>query len=164
MKNLPDGIRKLLEEQEQRQNGKISVLDGQNEKKSQNSQVKQPKYHNKPTERMLQDGTIIKFASKKEASRYDYLSILLQSGKIRKLKLQYQLLIKPSYIDGATGERFRAISYLADFVYEQLENGEWIQHIEDTKGTSKKAKGTRTAEFDMKRKLLADMGYIVEVI
>ena len=118
------------------------------------------KYGNKPTERILPNGACIKFGSKKEAAYYDSLLIQQRMGLVRKIRLQYQFLLKPAYTDGETGERFRAVSYLADFVFERYEDGQWRRVIVDTKGG--KRKGTRTSTYAIKRKLMAEMGYIIE--
>ena len=118
------------------------------------------KYGNRPTERILPNGACIKFGSKKEAAYYDSLLIQQRMGLVRKIRLQYQFLLKPAYTDGETGERFRAVSYLADFVFERYEDGQWRRVIVDTKGG--KRKGTRTSTYAIKRKLMAEMGYIIE--
>lgn len=119
------------------------------------------KYNNLPTERLLPNGEVIKFGSKKEAAYFDNLKAMEVSGVVRNIKLQYQYLIKPAYTDGETGERFRAISYLADFVFERLEDGVWKEVVVDTKGGGRK--GTKTKDFIIKRKLLAEMGIIIEI-
>ena len=118
------------------------------------------KYGNKPTERILPNGKTINFGSKKEAAYYDSLLIQQRMGLVRNIRLQYQFLLKPAYTDGETGERFRAVSYLADFVFERNEDGQWKRVIVDTKGG--KRKGTRTSTYAIKRKLMAEMGYIIE--
>ena len=118
------------------------------------------KYGNKPTERILPNGKNINFGSKKEAAYYDSLLIQQRMGLVRNIRLQYQFLLKPAYTDGETGERFRAVSYLADFVFERNEDGQWKRVIVDTKGG--KRKGTRTSTYAIKRKLMAEMGYIIE--
>ena len=118
------------------------------------------KYGNKPTERILANGKCIKFGSKKEAAYYDSLLIQQRMGLVRNIRLQYQFLLKPAYTDGETGERFLAVSYLADFVFERCEDGQWRRVIVDTKGG--KRKGTRTSTYAIKRKLMAEMGYIIE--
>ena len=118
------------------------------------------KYGNKPTERILANGKCIKFGSKKEAAYYDSLLIQQRMGLVRNIRLQYQFLLKPAYTCGETGERFLAVSYLADFVFERCEDGQWRRVIVDTKGG--KRKGTRTSTYAIKRKLMAEMGYIIE--
>ena len=70
----------------------------------------------------------IKFASKKEAGRYIELKLLLKLGKIKKLKLQPKFELQPKF--KKDGKAYRAINYIADFMY--LQNDKII--IEDTKG------------------------------
>lgn len=76
-------------------------------------QAKERKYHNEHDSR----GNL-HFDSKKEARRFDELVVLLRSGKIRNLKLQAQYTLQESYIT-ETGERVRAIRYVADFAYSR---------------------------------------------
>ena len=127
------------------------------------TEAKRPKYGNKPTERISPGGGVIKFDSKKEAVRYDFLMGEMEAGRIRNLRLQYQILLQPAYTDPVTGERIRAISYLADFRYERQDGEHWAEVIEDTKG-GKNGKGTRTADFNIKRKLLNEMGIRVVIV
>ena len=117
--------------------------------------LKTPKYHNKPTERLLPNEVVIKFGSKKEAAYYDKLKLMEQAGLVRNIRLQVQYNLKPAYTDGITGERFRAVDYLADFVFEKNEDGVWREHIVDTKGK-------KTDVYIIKRKLMREQGYIVE--
>lgn len=77
----------------------------------------------------------IRFASKKEATRYKELSLLLKLGKIKDLQLQVKF---PLSING-----IKICDYIADFVYE--ENG--IKVVEDTKGV-------RTHVYLIKKKLM----------
>ena len=79
--------------------------------------------------------------------------LILQLGVI----LQVQFLLKPAYTDGRTGERFRAINYLADFTHWQMEDGEWKFHIADSKGHI-------TKEYALKKKIMADMGHYIEEV
>ena len=75
--------------------------------------------------------------SQKEANRWCELKLLQRAGKISDLKRQvsYELLPKQD------GER--AVHYVADFVY--VENGREV--VED-------AKGKRTKEYILKRKMM----------
>lgn len=151
--DCPPGLRKLLEKQTAKEKPEASI---------NKDPVKEPKrkYRNTPTERLLPNGEVIKFGSKKEAAYYDNLMVLEKCGTVRKVKLQYQFLLKPAYTDAYTGERFRAISYLADFVFDRLEDGNWRTVVIDTKGGGRK--GTETKTFILKRKLLAEQGVIIE--
>ena len=98
---------------------------------------------------------VIKFGSKKEATYYDKLKLMEQAGLVRNIRLQVQYNLKPAYTDVRTGERFRAVDYLADFVFEKNEDGVWREHIVDTKGK-------KTDVYIIKRKLMREQGYIVE--
>ena len=114
-------------------------------------QAQERKYHNEHDSR----GNL-HFDSKKEARRFDELVVLLRAGKIRNLKLQAQYTLQESYIT-ETGERVRAIRYVADFAYERPPlpdcAGEvhWVPVVEDVK-----SKATRTAKYEMKKKLLRE--------
>ena len=99
------------------------------------------KYKNEPVYRGK-----IRFASKKEARRYDELMLLLRAGKIEKLKLQPQFVLQEAYTT-PEGERIRAITYLADFSYER--GGKLV--VEDVK-----SRGTATDKYRIKRKLLQE--------
>lgn len=160
--DMPPKMREMVEKQLKAENRSPSRNAELIKSLSPDGAQKNPKnkYHALPTERLLENGEVIKFGSKKEAAYFDYVAALQKAGEVRGLKLQYQYLIKPAYTDGTTGERFRAISYLADFVYEQREGDRWVQHIIDTKGGGRR--GTKTKEYIIKRKLLAEKGIIIE--
>lgn len=85
--------------------------------------------------RTVVDG--IPFASRKEAARYQELLILQKAGIISDLERQvpYELIPKT--------DKYRAVKYVADFVY--TENGKQV--VEDTKGFL-------TPEYKIKRKLM----------
>lgn len=161
LEDCPPGLRKLLEQQAAKEKEKriATAPDGPRNDGTPGKEPKR-KYHNTPTERLLPNGEVIKFGSKKEAAYYDNLMALEKAGTVRNIKLQFQYLLKPAYTDAYTGERFRAISYLADFVFERLEDGNWRTVVIDTKGGGRK--GTETKTFILKRKLLAEQGVIVE--
>ncbi len=117
----------------------------------------QRKYRNLPTERLLDNGNVLKFDSKKEAAYYDELTVLKAAGVVRDIRLQVQYLLQAAYTSAETGERYRAISYLADFTFEKLEDGNWKRHVVDVKGR-------RTKDYIMKKKLMADMGVYIEEV
>ena len=161
--DCPEGLRKLLEKRMAKESGERIATPSCAPPRNDKPEPKR-KYRNLPTERLTESGECIKFDSKKEAARYDFLMMELAAGRIRDLRLQYQILLQPAYTDAVTGERIRAISYLADFRYErQDEAGAWREVIEDTKG-GKNGKGTRTAEFNIKKKLLNDKGIRVVIV
>lgn len=126
---------------------------------------KQNKYHAQKTERMMPNGDVHVFDSKREAERYDELALMFQSGKIRNLKLQPQFTLQESYI-AANGERIRAIRYVADFSYEMLETNAYqkdggcsYEYIDEFRRVVEdvKSKATRTAQYKMKRKMLQEV-------
>lgn len=97
------------------------------------------KYHAKKTTVRGQ-----KFDSKKEAARYQELRLLQLAGEITDLRRQVPFLLIPAqYIDGKCVER--RVTYKADFVYRK--DGELV--VED-------AKGVRTSEYKIKRKLMLE--------
>ena len=83
-----------------------------------------------------------KFDSSKEARRYGELVLLERAGQISNLKRQVKFGLIPSqYRDGNCIER--AVQYVADFVY-----------YEDGKKVVEDAKGFRTKDYILKRKLM----------
>lgn len=99
----------------------------------------------------------IEFDSKHEAMRYRELTLLQRAGRIFDLQRQVKFELIPAIYDpveryGKNGKRLkdgkklveRGVSYIADFVYRD-DTGELI--VED-------AKGVRTSEYRIKRKLM----------
>lgn len=85
------------------------------------------------------------FDSKKEYLRFMELSLLQKAGKIRCLERQTPFELIPAQRDRETNKIVeRACNYKADFTYYD-ENGKYI--VED-------AKGFRTKDFIIKRKLM----------
>ena len=82
----------------------------------------------------------ILFDSKKEANYYTYLKLLEKAGKIKNLELQKKFILQDKF--NLNGKTYRAITYVADFVYE--EKGQ--THVVDTKGY-------RTEVYKIKKKL-----------
>ncbi len=109
----------------------------------------QSKYHNMPT---VVAG--IRFDSKKEARRYEYLMLQLQMGIICDLRLQQDFTLQEAYTT-AEGKRVRAIRYRADFAYTVCGTGEQV--IED-------AKGRRTDVYQIKQKMMAQKGYYIKEV
>lgn len=72
------------------------------------------------------------FPSKLEATRYMQLKLLQADGQIKDLKLQVEFVINQAYINAETGEKMRAVVYIADFVYFDMRSKRYI--VEDTKG------------------------------
>lgn len=99
---------------------------------------KENKYHNKKCE---YNG--IKFDSIKERNYYIRLEALQKFGKISELKTQVPfVLIETFKLEDRT---YRQTKYIADFTYKD-EQGKY--HVVD-------AKGFRTPEYQLKKKLMA---------
>lgn len=106
----------------------------------------------------------IMFDSMKEANRYSELLLLEKVGTIKDLRLQHEFTLQDGF-KTPTGEKVRAIRYVADFTYwerkedyETMENeliwsgatrSGWKFVVEDTKGF-------RTEKYKIKKKLLFD--------
>ncbi|MGG5143906.1 DUF1064 domain-containing protein [Alcaligenes ammonioxydans] len=84
------------------------------------------------------------FDSVREATRYSQLQLLERAGQIADLELQprFELIPKQRRDDGKPE---RACEYVADFRYTDTATGQLV--IED-------AKGVRTRDYIMKRKLM----------
>lgn len=85
----------------------------------------------------------IVFDSKKEARRYEELRLLEKANIISQLKLQPRYILQESF--KYKGKTERAITYIADFEYIDLERNKKV--IEDVKGM-------KTEVYKIKRKLL----------
>lgn len=101
-----------------------------------------PKVNKYQAQKCVYNG--LKFDSHKELRRYLELRLLERSGQITCLKRQVKFELIPAQKDESGKCIERAVSYIADFVY-QNENGKTV--VEDTKGV-------RTKEYVIKRKLL----------
>ena len=165
--DMPEGMRKLAADKIVAGTVKEETAAEFLEKK-----MNLPKYHNVETQ-----VAGIRFDSKKEARRYAYLCRCVELGVIEDLRLQVDFTLQEGYTT-AKGERIRAIRYKADFTYKvksagydhilQLDMAD-IEYwrglypgavvIEDTK-----TRGTRTKEYKIKRKLMADKGYEVREV
>lgn len=125
---------------------------------------KPSKMKNIPTYRITDSGQKIRFASQKEAARYDDLMLMLKAGKIRNLRLQPEYTLQEAYTT-PDGERVLAIRYRADFSYEKKEIYErdyyrayeesWNPVVEDVKGH-------RTDVYKMKKKMMLER-YGIEI-
>ena len=80
--------------------------------------------------------------SKREAARANELILMQRAGVITELRQQVAFALIPAQ-KLSNGQTERGCAYIADFTYR--ENGEFI--VED-------AKGKRTAEYIIKRKLM----------
>lgn len=81
-----------------------------------------------------------KFPSMKEAKRYGQLRLMERGGLIKGLVLQPKFELMPAFT--YRGKKIRNIEYWADFTYE-----------EDGKTVVEDAKGFKTPEYKIKRKL-----------
>lgn len=89
----------------------------------------------------------IEFDSAREAKRYTRLRAMEEEGKIQHLRLQVPFELVPSF--ECEGVKYRGMKYVADFVY--VRNGKIV--VED-------CKGFKTAEYKMKKKLMAYINHI----
>lgn len=103
---------------------------------------KKPKVNKYQAQKCVYNG--LQFDSHKELRRYLELRLLERSGQITGLQRQVKFELIPAQKDESGKCVERAVSYVADFVYQD-ENGKTI--VEDTKGV-------RTKEYVIKRKLL----------
>lgn len=86
------------------------------------------------------------FDSRKEHRRWCELKLLERAGKIRDLRRQVKYVLIPSQYEGQYRKLLeRECSYVADFVYIDVESGKEV--VEDTKGV-------RTDAYKIKRKLM----------
>lgn len=100
------------------------------------------KYHARKT---VVDG--IEFDSAKEAKRYTRLRAMEEDGEIQGLRLQVPFELVPNF--ECDGVKYRGMRYVADFVYYR----DGKQVVED-------CKGFKTAEYKMKKKLMAYINHI----
>lgn len=100
------------------------------------------KYHSKKT---VVDG--IEFDSAKEAKRYTKLRDMERAGMIQGLRLQVPFELLPSF--DCEGVKYRGMKYIADFVYYR----DGKQVVED-------CKGVKTAEYKLKKKLMAYINHV----
>src|SRR5690554_2149342 len=106
-------------------------VEPQNQRKS--------KYNNQKT---MVDG--IKFDSKKEAEYYCNLKILKQAGKIKDYRLQPKYELQPAF--KKNGKKYRAITYIADFV---ITNNDGTTEVVDVKSS----KTFKTQVYRIKKKM-----------
>lgn len=137
---------------------------------------KESKYHNKKA--TVND---VHFDSKKEARRYAALLEAVRCGLIYDLWLQHEFTLQEAYTT-AEGERIRAIRYRADFTYRVgqanygaairvgFEDLDFWRSVVEKKGRGAmvvedvKSRATKTGEYMMKRKMMADLGHIIREV
>lgn len=138
--------------------------------------AKAPKYHNVKT---IVNG--IRFDSKKEANRYLALMDAVRAGLIDDLRLQQDFTLQEAYTT-PEGERIRAIRYKADFTYRVIcanyqhiccvghidldywrdivqQHGRGALVVEDVK-----SRATKTKDYRLKYKMMADRGYLIREV
>lgn len=93
------------------------------------------------------------FDSKREGRRFQELRLLERGGEISDLKTQVDYELIPTQTR-QHGKAERAVHYIADFVYQDNRHGGALV-VED-------AKGVRTPEYIIKRKLMLQK-YGIEV-
>lgn len=89
----------------------------------------------------------IEFDSAKEAKRYAKLRALEDAGKVQGLRLQVPFELVPSF--ECDGVKYRGMKYVADFVYYR-----------DGKVVVEDCKGVKTAEYKLKKKLMAYINHV----
>lgn len=106
------------------------------------------KYHAKPTDVFMPDGTVRHFASEKEAARFRELDLLQRAGQITGLRCQVPFELIPRQERG-DGKWENPCTYIADFVYR---DGCRVV-VEDVKGYDD-SKSAAYRLFIIKRKLM----------
>lgn len=101
------------------------------------------KYNVGPKAGRIVDG--ITFDSAAEGRRYSELRILERAGMLFKLQRQKKIPLQPEF--SRDGKRYSAITYIADFLYYEVQTGHTNVIIEDVKGA-------RTAAYRIKKKML----------
>lgn len=161
--DMPPGLRRLAA-------GKLLV------QVQEKAPAKAPKYHNVKS---VVDG--IRFDSQKEARRFQTLMDAVQAGLIEDLRLQQDFTLQEAYTT-PNGERIRAIRYRADFTYRVVcanyehiccvghidldwwreavhQHGRGVLVVEDVK-----SRATRTKDYRIKYKMMADRGYLIREV
>lgn len=91
-----------------------------------------------------------KFASRKEARRYQELALMQRAGRIYDLQRQVRYLLIPTQYDDEGNCMEYSCNYVADFVYKKP-GGDLV--VEDVKGYKR---GQAYALFVVKRKLMLE--------
>lgn len=162
--DMPEGMRKIAA-------GKI--LEGAEKPLPvAGTSEKAAKYRNVKTE-----ANGIVFDSKKEAKRYEYLCMAQKLGVIRDLRLQVDFTLQEAYTT-AEGLRIHAIRYKADFTYRTASAGYDRMELLDREDLEcwcglcpgalvvedVKSNATRTGKYMIKKKMMADKGYIIREV
>ena len=123
---------------------------------------KKSKYNNQKPEYYDPDlKETLKFDSKKEFEYYLILKDREKRGEIRDLERQVSFTIQEAFTM-PTGEKIKAITYKADFVYLEKKADpeialQYLRKIVDVKGC-------KTEVYKLKKKLLAYRGIYIEEV
>ena len=101
---------------------------------------KRGKFNNHRTE---VDGVM--FDSLAEATEYGYLLLRVRAGEIADLVCHPKFVLQEAFYRDK--QKIEAVVYIGDFGYTEIESGKHV--VEDVKG----GKATRTAAFEVKRRL-----------
>ena len=112
---------------------KTYFIDGQKFYNSKGERDGKQKAINYCLANFLNSNDIITFDSDLECSRYIYLKGLENASKIKNLGVHYLLKVQDEFIN-ANGDFIPAITYNADFIYQDCETGKRV--VEDVKGAS----------------------------
>ena len=138
LKDLPENLRRQAEAKLKEQN-------------IPQKQKKRNKYGNSVTE-IAVEGSKIRFDSKKEAERYNYLKTQEKLGRIRNLTLQHHFNLVGTHMN-SDGEKIRGMDYVADFTY--MDGNTLV--IEDVKSEATR----KDKVYQLKKKLMADKGFTI---
>ena len=101
-----------------------------------------------------------RFDSNREAEAYLHLQSRERAGEIRDLKRQVPFDLFAPVMTGATAIVVVA-TYIADFTYDELQDGQWRLIVADVKG----GKATQTALFKLKAKWLTlQSGITIQIL
>lgn len=122
---------------------------GSQHRQRETREKKPNKYNARPTDVLMPDGSVHRFASEKEANRYRELELLQRAGDITNLRYQvsYQLIPHQKRDDGKTEQPCR---YIADFVYNDRDGKEIAEDVKGYTDTS----GAPYKLYTVKRKLM----------
>jgi hypothetical protein len=97
----------------------------------------------------------ISFDSVKEMNHYCDLKYLLMAGEISDLEVHKPFELQEAF-RAVDGSWVRAITYEADFVYKDKDGNTVIEDV--------KSKATKTAVYNIKKKMMAYRGMIIKEV
>ncbi len=98
----------------------------------------------------------IKFDSKKERARFLELKGLADAGRITDLRLQHHFTLSEAFTT-PDGAKINRVEYVADFTYTD-ESGSFV--VEDVKSEATR----KNAVYSLKKRLMADAGYMIREV